>query len=70
MYLRLLRKAEQTRRFTIIDTEPSGWEVREERDSRVIRRVRYNDWHRVERARAAFAIEAASLADAGWVEAT
>jgi hypothetical protein len=27
-----------------------GWEVMEERDNRVVRRVQYTDWHRVERA--------------------
>src|SRR5437588_274822 len=37
--------------------------------SRVIRWVRYRDWHRVERARAAFALEAALLEESGWNEA-
>mgnify|MGYP000461382118 CR=1 FL=1 len=27
-----------------------GWEVRETRDSAVVRTQRYSDWHRVERA--------------------
>jgi hypothetical protein len=70
VYDRFFRKAEQTRRFTIIDTADSGWEVQEQQNSRVVRQVHYTDWHRVERARNAFALEAASLADAGWVEAT
>jgi hypothetical protein len=47
----------------------AGWEVRDEQDSRVIRWVRYSDWHRVERARMAFALEAALLEESGWDEA-
>jgi hypothetical protein len=69
MYARFLRKAEQTRRFTITDTSASGWEVREEENSRVIRQVLYTDWHRVERAMMAFTLQALSLQDAGWIEA-
>jgi hypothetical protein len=68
MYKRSFRKADQIRRFTIVDGPASGWEVREEQNSRIIRRVHYTDWHRVERARLAFAVEAISLEDAGWIE--
>ena len=28
----------------------TGWDVREERDDTVVKRVNYSDWHRVERA--------------------
>ena len=28
----------------------AGWEVREEQDDRVVRDIKYTDWHRVERA--------------------
>jgi hypothetical protein len=31
-----------------------GWDLREERDDQVVRRVNYTDWHRVERAIQAF----------------
>jgi hypothetical protein len=27
-----------------------GWDLREERDDRIVRRMNYTDWHRVERA--------------------
>jgi hypothetical protein len=27
-----------------------GWDLREERDNRVVRHMNYTDWHRVERA--------------------
>jgi len=68
MYTRLFQKAAHTRKFSIISTGASGWEVRDEQDSRVIRWVRYRDWHRVERARMAFALEAAVLEETGWNE--
>ena len=68
MYARILRNAAHTRRFTITSAADSGWEVRDEQDSRILRSRLYDDWHRVERARLAFAVEAAGLRDAGWVE--
>ena len=68
MYTRHFQKASHTRKFTITSTGASGWEVRDEQDSRVIRWVRYRDWHRVERARMAFALEAALLEESGWNE--
>jgi hypothetical protein len=68
MYLRMFKKAGQTKRFTISDAGGSGWEVREEQDSQIVWSIRYTDWHRVERARMTFAREAATLASAGWKE--
>ena len=38
-----------TDRVTITRSE-AGWDVRQERDDTVVRRVNYSDWHRVERA--------------------
>jgi hypothetical protein len=70
MYTRLFQKAAHTRKFTISSEGSSGWEVRDEQDSRVIFRVRYRDWHRVERAKRAFALEALMLEETGWNEAT
>jgi hypothetical protein len=69
MYAQLFRKAAQTRRFSIVDTGSDGWEVREEQNTRVVRIVRYDDWHRVERALLQFAREAMELRASGWVEA-
>jgi hypothetical protein len=68
MYAREFQKEGQIKRFTITDAGTSGWEVREEQDSRVVWQVRYTDWHRVERAKMTFAREAAHLASAGWRE--
>ena len=69
MYTRLFHKAAHTRKFIISLMGESGWEVREEQDSRIVRRVSYHDWHRVERAKRAFAIEAVALEESGWDEA-
>jgi hypothetical protein len=69
MYARTLRRAAHIRRFTITATSTSGWEVREEEDSRIITTRLYDDRHRVERARLSFAAAEASLRGAGWVDA-
>ena len=70
MYARIFRKAAHIRRFTISDTTSSGWEVREEQDTQVVRTVLYTDWHRVERAMMVFTREARLLSDSGWTEAS
>lgn len=69
MYARSLRKAAHTRRFSIRDTGTSGWQVLDEQDSQIVKTALYDDWHRVERAKAAFAVEATMLRKAGWTEA-
>ena len=68
MYQRTLSNAHQTRRFIIQRSPASGWDVRDEQDSRVLRAMSYRDWHRVERARDAFAREAAALEENGWTD--
>jgi len=68
MYARRLRKAAHTRRFTIRNTGTSGWQVQDEQDSTIVKSVLYDDWHRVERAIAAFSVEIAMLRESGWVE--
>lgn len=65
MFNTSLRNHENTRRYSIVPTD-SGWEVREEQDSRLVRRVEYRDWHRVERARRSMAAEMRELEAAGW----
>lgn len=62
-----VRNHQQTRRYSILATD-SGWEVREERDSEVVKQVHYQDWHRVERARRSIAIELDQLERSGWSE--
>ncbi len=68
MYARLLRNASHIRRFTIRNTDTAGWEVLDEHDSTILKSAQYRDWHRVERARLTFAIEAVSLCEKGWEE--
>lgn len=62
MRARVFETASQTRRVIISEAGESGWEVREEEGSRVIRSVHCTDWHRAERARRQFGWEAAALA--------
>jgi hypothetical protein len=62
-----LRFLEKTRRYSIAPTD-SGWEVREERDSEIVKKVHYQDWHRVERARRTIANELDVLQREGWSE--
>lgn len=62
-----VRKADHTRRYSIQPTS-SGWEVREEQDSEVIRQACYTDWHRVERAKRVFALRVSTLQENGWQE--
>jgi hypothetical protein len=69
MYATVLRRAAHIRRFTITATSSSGWEVRDEEDTRIITSRLYDDWHRVERARLSFAAAEATLRGAGWVDA-
>lgn len=64
-FVRNLSNQGQTRRYSIATTD-GGWEVREERDSEVVKQVRYHDWHRVERARRSISIELNALRDKGW----
>lgn len=68
MYLKQLHHSGHTRRYQIREANGS-WEIVAEADSQVVRRARYDDWHRVERARLAFAIEISQLEAAGWVVA-
>jgi len=74
MYARALENAGRTRRFTITTAaahaSTGGWEVKEEQDSQIVRSAHYTDWHRVERARMAFAREALTLQLQGWTEKT
>lgn len=61
----ILRKDNHTRRFEVL-LQDQGWRVVTCADSTVVRETVYTDWHRVERARRAFAIEALSLKQEGW----
>ena len=66
---KVIRNAKHTRRYTI-RTVDSGWEVITEEDNRSLRRVHYDDWHRVERAQRSIEQELEALARVGWTEDT
>ena len=66
-FVKNLKHQAETRTYTIA-TIDGGWEVREERDSRLVKKVRYSDWHRVERARRTIVHELDVLRSEGWIE--
>ena len=68
MFARELHQAGHTKRFLIRASAERGWEVSEEQDSTVLKRVWYSDWHRVERAMQAFAQRIDELEGRGWSE--
>ena len=68
MFQLSLRSANHIRRYSITAVQPSGWEVRLEEDRELRRHDLYQDWHRVERARALFEREATELRESGWFE--
>ena len=61
-----LTNADHTRRYTISFLKGAGWEVTRQQDGELTRHSRYHDWHRVERARAMFALEVSKLTERGW----
>ena len=66
-FIRNLRNADHTRRYTIRPTD-AGWEVRAEEDSHTLSRALYQDWHRVEHARRVLVLELTDLQNNGWQE--
>jgi len=66
-FSKTLSRQDRTIRYSISATS-DGWQVREERDNRVVKEVRYSDWHRVERARQSITITLRDLEDKGWAE--
>ena len=62
-----VRKADHIRRYSI-QTTASGWEVREEQDSQLVRHTYYQDWHRVERVRLSMTLALEALREKGWQE--
>jgi len=66
MFAKELRNAGHIRKFSIQDAGAAGWEVRDEQDDRVLKHVRYTDWHRVERALNMFNLQIDELESRGW----
>ena len=66
MFSVTLAKANHNRRFSISFLDGAGWEVMRQQDGELTRHSCYHDWHRVERARAVFALEVSKLTERGW----
>lgn len=66
MFSQELTHAGHVRRFKFTSQGAEGWEMRIEEDSAVVRRQRFTDWHRVERALTRVTLEIAELENAGW----
>jgi hypothetical protein len=66
MFQMRVRNAGRTRGFQVRE-QGGRWEVSTEEDSRIVRSVQYDDWHRVERAVMAFKLEVSALEQQGWV---
>jgi hypothetical protein len=68
IFSKRLRSHEHVREFVVDEADERGWQVREEEDTRIVRRTWERDWHRVEKAMMRFALEATQLQRAGWVD--
>jgi len=68
IFARKLRSRDHVKAFVVDKHDERGWEVREEDDQRVVKRVLIRDWHRVENAMMRFALQATRLEGAGWIE--
>jgi hypothetical protein len=65
-----LSNAGHSRRFAIGHLPVGGWELLIEEDEAVVSRIRYTDWHRVERALAGVARLISELEARGWRQLT
>jgi hypothetical protein len=52
----------------VVTRDLEGWEVREEKDSAILKRAHRKDWHRVETDIQLFEITALALKREGWIE--
>ncbi len=69
LFSKELRFAGHVKRFLINRLGREGWEVLEEQDRQVVKKIHYTDWHRVERALSLFNLEIGQLESEGWVAA-
>ena len=69
MYSIALRHDEHTRKYRVTPGQQSGWELTMTEDLKPAKTVKYQDWHRVERAVARFTRQIAELRQQGWHEA-
>jgi len=67
VFTKMLEQLDHTLRYSIVTTD-EGWELREERDSRLVRQAHFQDWHRVERATRVITIQVDDLRTKGWAD--
>jgi hypothetical protein len=66
MFSLSLRNADHFRHYSVHRVQGAGWEVKHEEDRALVQRAIYQDWHRVERACAVFALQVSELTAQGW----
>jgi hypothetical protein len=66
MFSIALRHEHHTRQYAVSASQPSGWELTLQEDLERIKRVHFEDWHRVERAVAVVRLEIEDLTSRGW----
>jgi hypothetical protein len=66
MFSVALRHEQHTRQYHVVASQPSGWELTLQEDLERVKRVHFEDWHRVERAVAVVRIEIEELTSRGW----
>lgn len=66
MFSIALRHEQHTRQYDVSVSQPSGWELTLREDLDHIKRVHFEDWHRVERAVAVVRLEVEDLTARGW----
>ena len=66
MFSIALRHEQHTRQYAVSASQPSGWELTLQEDLERVKRVHYEDWHRVERAVAVVRLEIEELTSRGW----
>jgi hypothetical protein len=68
IFAKRFRSESHVREFVVNQGDERGWEIREEEDDQIVRRVWIQDWHRVESAILRFGLQAMQLERTGWVE--
>jgi tRNA A37 N6-isopentenylltransferase MiaA len=66
MFSIALRHEQHTRQYAVSASQPSGWELTLQEDLERVKRVHFEDWHRVERAVAVVRLEIEELTSRGW----
>lgn len=66
MFSVCLRRADETRLYSVSPRPDGGWEVTSHENDVMTSHVRYQDWHRVERKIALFDRNVADLVSEGW----